>query len=204
MVVCITVMLLPDPGFAQPAPEEERIPIADRLILGGGLGLSFGNYSTLVDISPIIGYAFAPTAAGGIGLTYKYYRYKDYFLNTDDGSLLDLENNYYGWSVWLRYFLTKTEIPVIQNGFLHFEVEPLRFVNSVSSSPAGNILDPYGRRYVYEKETLSFTGVFAGGGIRQVISGNTYLYLEILWDLNQSLWSPYSNPRIRIGVAAGL
>jgi len=109
----------------------------------------------------------------------------------------------YGGSVWSRYFLTKTEIPVIENIFLHAEVEPLMFVNKYKLDPDGDYFDIYNNRYVNEDEKITLTGFFMGGGLRQMIGRRSYMYLELLWNFNEEFYSPYSNPRIRIGVAAG-
>jgi hypothetical protein len=183
--------------------EKPKKTFSERLTFGGALGLSFGSYSSLVDISPIVGYALSDDLIVGIGLTYKFYRYKDYYYNIDNGALSDLRTNIYGGSVWMRYFLTKTEIPVIENIFLHGEVEPLTFVNLYRFNPNGNIFDPFGNQYVEENERINLTGVFLGGGLSQPVGGRSYMYIEVLWDFNEELYSPYSNPRIRIGFAAG-
>ena len=175
----------------------------ERLYFGGALGLSIGSYSSLVDISPIVGYGVTDDFIVGIGLTYKYYKYKDYYLNLNDTSLYDLKTNIYGGSIWARYFLTKTEIPVIENIFLHGEIEPLTFMNQYRYQPYGNIIDPFGNQYIKENERINLTGVFFGGGISQPVGGRSYMYLEVLWDFNEELYSPYSNPRIRVGFAAG-
>jgi hypothetical protein len=103
----------------------------------------------------------------------------------------------------VRYFLTKTEIPIVQNIFLHAEVEPLVFVNNYKMDPTGEYRDIYNYRYVREDDRLNVTGLFLGGGLRQPIGGRSYMYLELLWNFNDEIYSPYSNPRIRIGVAAG-
>ncbi len=176
---------------------------AERIYFGGALGLSIGSYTSLVDVSPTIGYAVTDDLIAGIGLTYKFYKYKDYFLNSTDGSLTDLRTNIFGGSVWARYFLTKTGIPIVENMFLHGEVEPLTFVNEYRFNPNGEYFDPFGNQYVKADERINLTGVFLGGGLSQPVGGNSYMYIEVLWDFNEELYSPYSNPRIRIGFAAG-
>lgn len=202
--------LLFSPGITAQRLADEGSPkrtFGQRLFFGGALGFGIGTYSSLIDVSPIIGYAVTDDWVVGIGLTYKYYRYKDYyFLVDENGTILDwydFKTNMYGGSIWTRYFLTKTEIPVIENIFLHAEVEPLMFVNKYKPDPTGNYRDIYNNRYVDENDRINVTGYFLGGGLRQMIGGRSYLYLELLWNFNDELYSPYSNPRIRIGVAAG-
>jgi hypothetical protein len=186
-------------------PKKEKKPFKDRLYVGGSLGFGFGSQSTLIDVSPVLGYALTDDLIAGLGLTYKYYQYNDYYLNLDNNELSDFKSNMYGFSVFARYFLTKTEIPVIENIFLHAEIEPLIFINNFKMMPYqnGNYLDIFGNYYIKEKEQISLTGIFLGGGLRQMISERSYLYIEVLWNFNEELYSPYSNPRIRIGLAAG-
>ena len=205
----ILVFLLPDYIFSQQVSKKEsaKPSFKERIFVGGALGFSIGSYSSLIDVSPIIGYAVASDLVVGVGLTYKYYQYKDYYALVDSVGrpieLYDFRTNMFGGSIWARYFLTKTEIPVIENIFLHAEVEPLVFINNYSLDSKGEYRDVYNNRYVNEDDRVTLTGIFLGGGLRQMLGSRSYMYLELLWDFNESLYSPYSNPRIRIGVAAG-
>lgn len=179
----------------------------DRIFLGGSLGFSLGSNSSLIEVSPIVGYAVTEKFVVGLGLTYKYYRYKDYYATIDNGNytgFYDLTTNIYGGSLWMRYFLTGIGIPVIENIFLHAEIEPLVFNNNYRYNPYGDFYDPYGNRYSKENEQISITSFFLGGGLRQMLGQRSYLYIELLWNFNEELYTPYSNPRIRIGVAAAL
>jgi len=209
LLLLFLLLLFSDLSLAQQSNENRSAinSFTDRLFFGGALGFSVGTYSSLIEVSPILGYALTDDFVVGIGFTYKYYRYKDYFAQVDqNGKLLglyDFKSNMYGGSVWSRYFLTKTEIPVIENIFLHAEVEPLMFVNKYKLDPDGDYFDIYNNRYVNEDEKITLTGFFMGGGLRQMIGRRSYMYLELLWNFNEEFYSPYSNPRIRIGVAAG-
>ena len=183
-------------------------PFKERLFVGGSLGFSVGSYSSLIEVAPIFGFAVTEKFVVGLGLTYKYYRYKDYYATIDDNGnisgIYDLTTNIYGGSIWMRYFLTDLGIPIIENIFLHAEVEPLIFNHNYSFDPGGDFYDPYGNRYSKDNEQISLTSFFLGGGLRQMLGQRSYLYLEVLWNFNEELYSPYSNPRIRIGVAASL
>ena len=205
--ICLFVYLLinSDISFSQKDSKiaKQKSPIAERIFIGGSLGFSIGTYSSLIDVSPIFGYAVTEDFIAGFGLTYKYYKYKDYFYNIDNGELDDFKSNMYGVSIWSRYYLSKIGIPFIENIFLHAEVEPLTFINKYRFSPYGSYLDPWGSRYEKGDEGINLTGIFLGGGLRQMIGGRSYLYIEAVWNVNEDLYSPYSNPRIRIGVAAG-
>jgi hypothetical protein len=204
----VLFLLIQVPIFAQIKPVEPKIkkPFMDRIYLGGSLGLAFGSKSTLIDVSPSVGYALTDDIIAGLGLTYKYYQYNDYFFDTANFHPTDLKISMYGFSIFARYFLTKTEMPIIENAFLHAEIEPLTFVNNYKLVPyqQGEYLDVFGNYYIKEKEKINVTGLFLGGGLRQLIGERSYLYIEVLWNFNEELYSPYSNPRIRIGLTAGL
>jgi len=177
---------------------------SDRLFVGGALGFSFGSGGTLLDISPLFSYELTKNFYVGIGLTYKFYNYKDYYLDTDNGNLYNYTTNIFGGSIFARYFLSGIGIPVIENMFIHLEVEPLVFNNNFTYNPSGSYIDVYGNRYVKKNDQISFTGYFIGGGYRQMLGGRSYMYLEMLWNFNESFYSPYSNPRIRMGFAVGI
>jgi hypothetical protein len=186
--------------------EQTKRPFKDRISIGGALGLSFGSNSVLVEVSPMIGYSLTDNFVVGLGLTYKYYQYNDFFQSTSDlSSFSDLKNNIYGGSVFARYFLTGIGVPIIENMFLHAEVEPLIFTSDFKyvSNVMGDYRGADGYFYDKEKEQMTITSYFLGGGLRQMITNRSYLYIEVLWNFNEELYSPYSNPRIRIGIAAG-
>jgi len=186
-------------------------PFKERLFVGGSLGFSVGSNSSLVEVAPILGFAVTKKFVVGLGLTYKYYIYRDYYALTytdSTGTYItdwsDYKTNIYGGSIWARYFLKGIEIPIIENIFFHVEVEPLVFNNNFVLDPNG---DYYDGRYWYSKgnQRNTITGIFLGGGLQQPLGGRSYMYLEVLWNFNEDLYyTPYSNPRIRIGIAAGL
>lgn len=208
--VCLLILLLSVSvlSFSQSDSKiaNQKKPFAERIFVGGSLGFSIGNYSSLVDVSPIFGYSVTDDFIVGLGLTYKYYQYKDYFYQKDEYgnviSIEDFKSNMFGFSIWSRYYLSKIGIPFIENIFLHAEVEPLMFINKYHYNPSGLYFDPWNTPYAKGDEKINFTGIFLGGGLRQMIGGRSYMYIEVVWDLNEDFYSPYSNPRIRIGVAA--
>jgi hypothetical protein len=54
------------------------------------------------------------------------------------------------------------------------------------------------------KEKVEINSLFVGGGYRQPISNRVAMDLLILFNLNDSYNSPYSNPIFRLGVGVGL
>lgn len=146
-----------------------------RLFFGGGLGLQFGS-ATLIEIAPIVGYKITPRFGIGVGPTYKYYHYEDYY-----GPNLDVTTHVYGVSLFSRYF-------IFENVFAHVEYESLFYNTQYPGHPV---------------ERLEFKSLLVGGGYRQMIGMNAGLNFTILWNLNDTYNSPYTNPIIRMGFSVG-
>jgi len=164
----------------QQAPKSRFI---DKLFVGGGLGLQFGSL-TLIDITPMVGYRVTEKFETGIGLTYKYYKYNDYY-----GLGIDLKSNIIGGSIFARYH-------IIENLFAHIEYESLRYRYDEYYGSIGALTS--------ENRIAYINSFFIGGGYRQRISQSSYFYIMALWNLNETTLSPYSNPVLRMGVALGL
>lgn len=179
---CSTFILVAQTSTVQPRPR-----FTDRLVFGGGVGLQFGTI-TLIDVSPVIGYRITPKLESGIGLTYKYYRYKDFYFDQTTFQRFDLKSNIYGASLYSRYH-------ILENIFAHVEVERLQYnFDNIYYSGGLMMRDP---------TTAYVTGIFVGGGLRQRISAGSYFYILALWNLNDDAMSPYSNPILRMGVLFG-
>lgn len=151
----------------------------DRLFTGGGIGVQIGQL-TLIDVSPHIGYFLTDKLAVGIGGTYQYYNVKTTYYK-------------YSTSIWGarsfgRYYL-------IPEAFAHVEYEYLNYASA--------LIDPYGY-FTGNTERVGVDNVLVGGGYRQPLGGNAWLNLIILWNINESVYTLYDNPIIRMGVDLGL
>ena len=75
--------------------EEKKGFDPNRLVIGGSLGASFGNY-TFVNVTPQVGYMFNQYITAGVGLNYIFNSYKesDYKWN----------NNFAGVNLFARVF----------------------------------------------------------------------------------------------------
>lgn len=54
-----------------------------------------------------------------------------------------------------------------------------------------------------QNQTVDIISIFAGGGYRQTMGDNSFLTIMVLYNFNQTQYSPYSNPIIRIGYTLG-
>lgn len=129
---------------------------------------------TLVDISPLVGFRLTNNLSLGIGFTYQYYKDKSY---TEV-----YKTNMYGGRLFSSYWI----VPEV---FAHIEYEILNF-----DIPDSN------DNLVRKNEA----GFLVGGGYRQMIGPNMYSDLMILWNLNKSIYSPYTNPIYRLGISIGI
>lgn len=151
----------------------------DRLVFGGNFGASFSSYETLIGISPSVGYKVTDRLTLGTGVIYQFYRLKI--------SPFDFKFNNYGARFYGTFQLNEFLI-------LHSEYESLN-LEYVKYNTLG-LPDGTGRR------TVGTTLV--GGGYRQYISANSTLDLMVLYNLTETLYTPYSNPIIRVGLSFGL
>jgi hypothetical protein len=160
---------------------------------GGSFGLQFGTI-TLIDVQPIFGYKFNKHLAAGIGGTYKHYRYKNYYYI--HGDYYDLKSKIYGGSIFSRYYLSSENVDFFNNLFIHAEYELVQFhyktyyIDNLDVKSAN--------------KTKNIGSILAGLGYRQLIGRNAYMNIMVLWNLNETVYSPYSNPVIEAGFDIGL
>ena len=154
----------------------------DRIDLGGYLGAQFGTI-TLINVSPLASYRVTEKFHAGIGLTYQYYKDKRF--------TPDYSTSSYGGSLFGRYFIWRDLFAHVEYAPLYVTYYDYYFDNT------GN--------YSYRDKGSSWVHDFMiGGGYRQLISDRVSVNLMILWNINESYYSPYRNPIIRIGFGVGL
>jgi hypothetical protein len=150
---------------------------AGRFFVGGGLGVQFGTV-TVIDVSPHVGYLFTEHLAGGVGLTYQYYndaRYKPAY-----------STSIYGARIFGRYYF-------LENLIAHAEYEYQNYDQYL----VGPVMPG-------TPERIGVHNVYLGGGYRQIVGGRTGISILVLWNVNETIYSLYSNPIIRMGVDVGL
>ncbi len=161
----------------------------DKLVLGGGMNLGFGNGYANVGISPIVGYRLTKHFSAGVGLGYQYYKYPSY---------LDPFNNYYYTYMNIIYPNVWTRLFVYRNLFLSAGYE-YDFIT---------LKKPFDRfaNLKQTKSTVDNHCLLVGLGLRQPIAGRVSFFGELFYDVLQGEYSPYpkGNLGIRFGIAAGL
>ncbi|MBI2967848.1 MAG: hypothetical protein HYY40_08550 [Bacteroidetes bacterium] len=104
-----------------------------------------------------------------------YIYFSDAFYNYD--------THIYGGSVFGRYY-------IFENVFLYGEYEILNL----------EFYEPYLQDFFRR----NITSILFGGGYRQHLGGRVYLNLLALWNFNDTKYSPYVNPVIRMGFSVGM
>jgi long-subunit fatty acid transport protein len=157
--------------------------ILNRIDFGGYLGAQFGNV-TYIEVSPIASYRVTEKFHAGLGLTYQYYK-------VNYTGAPDYSTSSYGGSIFMRYFIWR-------DLFVHAEYAPLyvTFYDYYFDNSGSYISRDQGSAWVND--------ILIGGGYRQMIGAKASINLMVLWNVNESFYSPYSNPIIRIGFGVGL
>jgi hypothetical protein len=174
-----------------------------RVSVGGMVGFQFGSI-TGIDISPEVKVRVWDELYVGTGFIYQYYRYKDWYVDTRNNSTVDFTSNVIGGRIYLRYYLASFFDNFLGNIFVHTEYEYLSYIHDYKYDPLGTFRDPYWNYYSPGREIIEIHSFFVGGGYRQPLSNRVFFDFLILFNLNDSYYSPYSNPIFRLGVGVGI
>jgi hypothetical protein len=163
--------------------KEEKPTFLDKLFFGGNIGLQFGTL-THIEISPIVGYWITPRVSAGFGISYQYYREKLATTYT---------THMYGGRIFSTLILVKDlneSFGLPMNGGIigHIEFESLSLESKYFA-----VMNPGNKTRFY------LNSVFIGGGYRQSLGQRSATYIMVLWNLNETANTIYTNPVIRIG-----
>lgn len=159
-----------------------------RMMIGGSLGLVFGDY-TNINISPLVGYRFSDMFAAGVNINAQYAAEKSRDWNGE--TLQRYQYTVFGGGVWGRFY-------PLEMLFLHAQPE----YNHVSEKLTDYTYDP---KQTF-KSSYGVSSLLLGGGYSQPLgSGYSAFYIMILYDVLQDARSPYQNrPQITMGFNVGL
>jgi hypothetical protein len=166
---------------AKSAARQNNRRILDRIDFGGYLGAQFGDV-TAINISPLATYRITNTFYAGLGFTYQYYK--------DNRYIPAYSSSSYGGNIFARYFIWR-------DLFAHLEYAPLyvNYYDYVDNGSGG---------YYTVKNATWVHDFMLGGGYRQMIGDRASMSIMMLFNVNESYYSPYRNPIIRIGFGVGL
>lgn len=168
----------PPPPSNQEEPKKGFDP--SRLVFGGMLGASFGNY-TFVNVSPQVGYMFNQYITAGAGISYLY--------NSYTYSNGDKENyNFAGLNLFARVFPVR---------FLYISAQP-----EMNYSWGKYKFGSYTNAPDYSLGSEWVPAVLVGGGVVLSPNGRGGMLVGIQYDLIQNSRSPYgTKPYLNISFA---
>lgn len=108
------------------------------------------------------------------GIGGRYIYYEENYLGSS------YQTNIYGGNAFTQYFFT-------ENLLGHVEYEMLNLESGFA-----------------EANRINISSLFVGGGYRSSLGGNSFASILVLYNLNDDINSPYTNPVIRIGFGFGL
>lgn len=174
-----------------------------RVNIGGNLGFQFGSV-TAITVAPEVRIRTVDQLYVGFRFIYQYINNKDYFMDTRTGQTLSYQSNVFGGSIYLRYYLSSLFDNFLSNVFAHIEYEHLVYEVPYVQTPGGSILGIDGLYYAPGNAQVRYNSFFVGGGYRQPVGNHVSMDLLLLFNLNDTYNSPYSNPIFRLGVGVGL
>lgn len=156
---------------------ESEVTTRDRIFFGGTFGLMLGTY-TQIELSPYIGWRFNPEWSVGGGLIYRYY--------SSSASYNSYNTSIYGTNLFTKYTIVRDFPSKKMSIFAYSGYEVLSLENKYFKN-------------AYETGRFLLHSLLVGGGIRQYLGGRASAEILILYNINQSMYSPYDSPTIRIG-----
>ena len=162
--------------------QDDEVTWRDRLYFGGNVTFAVGTI-TIIELTPLAGYRITPRWSAGLGVNYEYYKSSGQFFGTY--RLNAYSTSIYGGNVFTNYAFLKN-FPaegislMVQAEYDALSLEKKYFQDYLSSG-----------RFV-------LNSVFAGGGIRQKLGRRSSINLLVLWNFNETQYSPYSsNPILK-------
>ena len=186
------------PVVAQNLTPKPKHEFWHRVSVGGNVGLQLGSI-TAIDVSPEVMVRVVDQFHLGLGFSYDYLRYKNYFWDDTTQQYLDFKSNVYGGRIFARYYLRSFLDNFLGNIFVHVEYEYLYYTRPYVSDANGRITDPYGYKYSKGKEVLEVNSLFVGAGYEQPLGDRAFLDILVLYNFNETYNSPYTNPVFRLG-----
>ncbi|MBI9068016.1 MAG: hypothetical protein JEZ09_12035 [Salinivirgaceae bacterium] len=168
-ILIICIQLISILMFSQGAIKKKR-QLSEKVFFGGGFGMQFGSVN-VVEVSPMVGYKPIENLYFGLKGTYQYYKRDIYNISTDiyGGSFFGLLSIFSNIAIYSEYEMLSLESSYFDFANMHT-----------------------GKARFWEKSLL------LGGGFVQPIGERSNMLLLVLWNLNDSPYSPYINPIIRI------
>ena len=159
------------------AQNDDEITWRDRIYFGGNFSFTAGTI-TLIQVSPITGYRITPRWSAGLGFNYEYYKNSEQYYGYIHVN--PYSTNIYGGSVFTNFVFLK-----------NFPVEGISLL-AQTEYEALSLEKKYFQDY-YSSGRFVLNSFFAGGGIRQKTGRRSSINILLLWNFNETQYSPYSS-----------
>ncbi len=153
--------------------KESKSKWKEKLIYGGNFGFFFSANGSFIDISPLIGVKITDKLSVSVGPVYNY-------LSSTNGAYR-YSTSIYGGRAQAMYF-------VLPQLFAQVGIDVLNRNNPFVSDPNSRV---------------NIQNYWVGGGYRQNLGGALSVQASILYNLNQTKLSPYTNPFFSVGFVVG-
>lgn len=178
-LVCILLSLQDRAILAQ---DDDEVTWRDRLFFGGNLSLTVGTI-TAIQISPLVGYRLTPRWSAGVSFDYEFYKSSGTYYGTVMAA--PYSTSIYGENLFTNFVFLKNFPTNGLSLFAETEYESL------------NLERKYFQDYT-SSGRFWLNSFLAGGGIRQRMGRRSSFNLMILWNFNETQYSPYySNPILK-------
>jgi hypothetical protein len=163
--------------------QEDGMDRRGKFFLTPELWLSFGT-STYIEVAPLVGYHVSDRLAVGLGPHYIYQSVRATSIYP-----YSYQTHVFGLKGFARFaVITNAEqflpIQIFNDLFVHVEYEGMSLKDDYNV--------PDSNRNIYSL-------FLVGGGFNQKIGMFNSVSFMVLWDINETSRSPYSNPIFRIG-----
>ena len=146
----------------------------ENMFVGGNVNLGFSNSSTVLGISPYIGYSLNKYLDVAISTNFSYTSVRDYNEYGDK-----IRQTIYGPGAFVRIYPFRF---VFAQAQYEFNLINYRYI------PTNNSII-----YLPSRENLNASSFLVGGGYAggREGTGSSYYYLSVMWDVSRSKNSPY-------------
>ncbi|PKP18468.1 MAG: hypothetical protein CVU05_13450 [Bacteroidetes bacterium HGW-Bacteroidetes-21] len=172
--IAVAQEFIPDNNLTPPE-DKSFDSFSERLFFGGGFGMQFGTY-TNVEIAPLVGVKITPEWFAGGGFSYQFISARNIYTNEVHST------SFFGPRFFTNYLL-------ISDIFAHLEYEALSLETKYY-----DVMNMYPNKSRFWMDSF-----LIGAGYRMPVSERSSLNLMILYNLNETSNSIYTNPVIRVG-----
>jgi len=157
-----------------------------KMFFGMGFGLGMSRNGGSLNLAPMIGYNLHKRVQIGAKFTYWYTWHRLYDDNRVEHKV---DDHMYALSAFTR-------IIIFKGLYFHAEPEYMNRGSYESNVWQGNAVSGYS---LPAESRVDVFNMYVGGGFYKGLNNNSGMFVQLLWNLNQTTDSYYSNPYLQVG-----